>query len=115
MITNLTSVSLVLWLLLFNAAQQLDSDWPEHNNSTLLWPTLEGEKETEEACPLPCESSTRHLFSKESHRETVSTLSEPAVLKRRGESKRDTRTEKKIDNRSRRKEMVSRESSPSEP
>lgn len=70
MIRDLPGVLIVLWVQPIDTGQ-LNSYWPEHNNSSMTRSTLWGQKVTKEACPSSCQSTKRHLFSKESHRKTV--------------------------------------------
>lgn len=60
MIRKQTSLSLVLWVLLFITGQWLNLYWPHLNSGSLPQSTLSGEKGTKEAS-----STTWHLFSTE--------------------------------------------------
>lgn len=101
MIRNLPSVSLALWVQLFNTGEQLNPYRPEHNQQ--LSGSVDPLRSEREGLSFLMPVYTCSVWKATDRRFT--TLSEPAVLEQRGEKKRGTGTEEKRDNGSRRKKM----------
>lgn len=108
MIRVLARASLVLWVQLFNTGLQLNLYWYEHN-SPLARLTLWDQTVTEKARPSSCQSTKRHLFSTESHRNTVYHPVR-AWCPRAGSGEKQGDRERQKDEGSRTDKMVSGES-----